>query len=370
MQTFAATFAKEYTRFPTMKHRQSPAQPHRRFNPLTGDWVLVSPHRTSRPWSGQQESVETSIRPAHDPNCYLCPGNIRAGGKQNPDYQKTFVFTNDFAALLPEAQPGTDDSTKDPLLRREVETGICRVICYSPRHDLSMAQMNLSEGTAIVKTWINEFLELSSRPDIAHVQIFENRGLQMGCSNPHPHGQIWATSSVPDLVAQETQQQRQYQAEHKRCLLCDYVKREEQETERLLFSNDSFTALVPFWAIWPYEVLILPRFHAGDIGNLNETRQRELAEIMIRLSIRYDNLFKTPFPLSMGIHQAPCDGSDQSGFHFHLHFLPPLLRSATVRKHMVGFELLAMPQRDITPEAAAETLRSLRDTHYLQEIGQ
>lgn len=229
--------------------------------------------------------------------------------------------------------------------------------------------MSVDEGAEIVKAWMEEYRELSADPAISCVQIFENRGLQMGCSNPHPHGQIWATSSVPDIVAKEALQQRNFRQENKSCLLCSYLEREEREGERILFGNASFVALVPFWAVWPYEVMILPRAHARDIGSLDTTSQRELAEIMIRLSIRYDNLFKTPFPLSMGIHQAPCDGSDQSGFHFHLHFLPPLLRSATVRKHMVGFELLAMPQRDITPESAAQTLRNLSDTHYRHEAG-
>jgi len=315
--------------------------------------------------------VDGAVSPPHDPTCYLCPGNTRAGGKVNPAYQSTFVFNNDFAALLPgddpEAVPDSNTTPTDPLLRSEVETGICRVLCYSPRHDLSMARMSIAEGTAIVRAWMQEYSELSSKPEISCVQIFENRGLQMGCSNPHPHGQIWATSSVPDLIAKEAAQQRNFLAENKRCLLCSYLDREEQEGDRILFGNASFVALVPFWAVWPYEAMIVPRFHARDISDLDETRQEELAEIMIRLSIRYDNLFKTPFPLSMGIHQAPCEGSDHSGFHFHLHFLPPLLRSATIRKHMVGFELLAMPQRDITPESAAETLRGLSDTHYLQE---
>lgn len=310
--------------------------------------------------------MDRTANPPHDPDCYLCPGNSRAGGQVNPDYKSTFVFTNDFAALLPDAESDSASTSDDPLLRSEAETGICRVICYSPRHDLSMAQMSLDEGTALVEAWQNEYRDLSNNPAISCVQIFENRGLQMGCSNPHPHGQIWATSSVPDLVAREAARQREFLSENNSCLLCSYLEREEKERDRILFANASFVALVPFWAVWPYEVIILPRSHAKDISSLEETSRRELAEIMIRLSIRYDNLFQTPFPLSMGIHQAPCDGSDQSGFHFHLHFLPPLLRSATVRKHMVGFELLAMPQRDISPESAAATLRHLGDTHYLQ----
>ena len=349
-----------------MKHRQSPSQPHRRFNPLTGDWVLVSPHRTIRPWSGQQEEVDRTLRPAHDPACYLCPGNERAGGVRNPDYSSTFVFTNDFSALLTDTLNQADEGPIDPLLRSEPESGICRVICYSPRHDLSMARMTVDEGSEIVRTWMTEYEELSRRANISSVQIFENRGLQMGCSNPHPHGQIWATSSVPDLLARETLHQQNYFQEHGQCLLCSYIEREEEQGERILFTTPSFVALVPYWAVWPYEVMIMPRFHAPDIIALDDGCQRELANIMIRLSIRYDNLFSTPFPLSMGIHQAPCDGGKYHGFHFHLHFLPPLLRSATIRKHMVGFELLAMPQRDITPEFAAQTLRGLSDIHYLE----
>lgn len=342
-------------------------RPHRRLNRLTGEWVLVSPHRAKRPWSGLNEDPERGEAIPYDPECYLCPGNLRAGGEHNPDYASTFVFTNDFAALLP---AGSSNSRRiaddDELLLAEPESGICRVICYSARHDLTVARMSKEMVLAIVETWRKEYAELGSRTDINHVQIFENRGLIMGCSNPHPHGQIWANHTVPTLPGAEDRQQAAYMQKKSACLLCSYLTRELAEGERILFSNNSFVALVPYWAVWPFETMVLPRRHGSSILDLSVAEQHDLAEIMIRLGICYDNLFLSSFPYSMGLHQQPTDGNDHPHWHWHMHYLPPLLRSQTVRKHMVGYELLAMPQRDITPEAAAQRLRGLPQTHYLE----
>lgn len=347
-----------------MKNVEFLQRPHRRLNRLTGEWVLVSPHRSKRPWSGLNEEPEQGTAPCYDPDCYLCPGNVRAEGAKNPQYTSTFVFTNDFAALLPDGSgPG---SGQDDLLLAEPESGLCRVICYSPRHDLTVARMPQQMVLPIVTTWQKEFAELGARDDINHVQIFENRGLIMGCSNPHPHGQIWANQTVPTIPAAEDRQQLEFLKDKGKCLLCSYLERELSEGERILFANGSFVALVPYWAVWPFETMILPRRHSSSIITLTSEEKSDLAEIMIRLGICYDNLFLSSFPYSMGLHQQPTDGEDHLHWHWHMHYLPPLLRSQTVRKHMVGYELLAMPQRDITPEAAAERLRALPQLHYLE----
>jgi len=342
--------------------------PHRRLNPLTGEWVLVSPHRTLRPWDGQVEEAASAPLARYDESCYLCPTNARAGGKANPDYASTYVFTNDFAALIRDGDSHYPHDA-DELFVSEPESGTCRVICYSPRHDLTIPRMKPENVRAIVSTWIDEYNTLGGEPDIGYVQIFENRGLIMGCSNPHPHGQIWAGSTVPNIPARETELQRQYLDKHGTCLLCSYLEKELRMQERVLFTNDSFVALVPYWALWPFETMIIPKRHAGSISAMTDKEQADLAAIMIELGICYDNLFLTSFPYSMGIHQQPTDGRAYPAVHYHFHYLPPLLRSQSVKKHMVGYELLATPQRDLTPEAAAKRLRTLPKTHYLDAAG-
>lgn len=340
-------------------------QPHRRLNQLTGEWVMVSPHRTKRPWQGQQEEADRSTLPEFDPGCYLCPGNERAGGAVNPDYDGTFVFTNDFAALLPD---NPDDTPYDDgLLVAEPEPGICRVICYSPRHDLNMARMGVARVEKVVDVWREEYAGLGARDDIGYVQIFENRGSIMGCSNPHPHGQIWATGSVPMYPRMEDERQKVHLDEQGECLLCRYLKRELSGGERVVFENDSFAVVVPFWAVWPFETLLLPKEHMGSIRKVGYKERADLADALVRLGTRYDNLFQTSFPYSMGIHQQPTDGCEHPHWHWHMHFYPPLLRSRSVKKFMVGFEMMAMPQRDLTAEAAAARLRELSETHYLEE---
>ena len=337
--------------------------PHRRFNPLTGEWLLVSPHRAKRPWKGQIEKAPREARPAYDPECYLCPGNLRAqGGQRNPAYTSTFVFDNDFAALLPDAPEGTFQ--RDGLLQARAERGICRVICFSPRHDLSLAEMPAEAIRPVVELWTAQYQELAARPEIGYVQIFENKGAAMGCSNPHPHGQIWATEHLPEEPAKEQRCQQAYLHDHGRCLLCDYLALELREGERLVCANEHFVALVPFWAVWPFETLVLPRRHQHTLPALSAEERDALADILRRVTARYDNLFETAFPYSMGWHQAPTDGAAHECWHLHAHFYPPLLRSATVKKFMVGFEMLGNPQRDITAETAAERLRGLPEIHY------
>jgi len=329
--------------------------PHRRYNPLLGEWILVSPHRTQRPWQGQTEDVPADIRPPHDPACYLCPGNTRANGETNPDYKSTYVFTNDFASLIPDIPDGRVN--KSDLLVAESENGVCRVICFSPRHDLSLGGMSVKEIMPVIDVWAEETMEIGSRSDIGYVQVFENKGAMMGCSNPHPHGQIWATQHIPNMPAIEAIHQSEYMGAKGRCLLCDYLKIEQNEAERMVIENEQFAVVVPYWAIWPFETLLLSKRHLGSIFDLQSEERIGLAEILGRISRIYDRLFGVSFPYSMGWHQTPSDGAEHPSWHLHAHFFPPLLRSATVRKFMVGFEMLAMPQRDITPESAAERLR-------------
>jgi UDPglucose--hexose-1-phosphate uridylyltransferase len=349
--------------------------PHRRYNPLTGEWVLVSPHRTKRPWRGQVEKPPQETRPPYDPGCYLCPGNARAGGVRNPQYQSTFVFTNDFAALLPDT-PGVK-ATPHRLLRAESEQGTCRVICFSPRHDLTLPEMAIEDIRQVIDVWAEQTTELGER--YRWVQVFENKGEIMGCSNPHPHGQIWAGDALPNDPAKEEHQQCAYFEAHGAPLLVEYADLETVKQERVVVENEDWLAVVPYWAIWPFETLLLPRRHVLRLPDLNDAERDALAQILKRLLTKYDNLFETSFPYSMGWHGAPTGPSagfakhprgagDTEGDHphwqLHAHFYPPLLRSATVKKFMVGYEMLAEAQRDLTAEQAAERLRALSEIHY------
>lgn len=327
--------------------------PHRRLNALTGEWVLVSPHRMRRPWQGQTERVVPADRPAYDPQCYLCPGNERAEGHANPEYGNTYAFTNDFPALLPEGEgiPSTDG-----LLRSETVRGTSRVLCFSPRHDLTLAEMTPQEIGNVIELWVEETRALGQH--YRWVQVFENKGEVMGCSNPHPHGQVWALDALPTEPAQEEVQQRAYFERNGRLLLLDYLQQEEREGARVVESNAHWLAVVPFWATWPFELLVLPRAAVRRLPDLDTPQRAALAEILKAVLVRFDNLFETSFPYSMGWHGAPNGMGDTSHWQLHAHFYPPLLRSATVKKFMVGYEMLGEPQRDLTPELAAEMLRN------------
>jgi UDPglucose--hexose-1-phosphate uridylyltransferase len=346
-----------------MKASDLASQPHRRFNPLTREWVLVSPHRAQRPWQGQVESLSPEVVVGYDPGCYLCPGNVRAGGGSNPAYTGTFVFDNDFAALKPDTK-AVEVQEKGLLVARS-ETGRCRVVCFSPRHDLTMARMSVGELRRVVDTWTQEFSALASDPKIQSVQIFENRGAVMGCSNPHPHGQIWANQSLPNELTKELAAFSEYRQSHGATLLRDYVELELDKQERLVCANEHFVLLVPFWAVWPFETLLVSRRCVSALDQLMDQERTALADMLRQTTVRYDNLFRTSFPYTMGFHQRPTDGEDHSEFHLHAHFYPPLLRSAAIKKFMVGYEMLAMPQRDITPETAAQWLRESPAQHYL-----
>lgn len=336
--------------------------PHRRLNALTNEWVLVSPHRATRPWQGEVATLQTTAEPAYDPTCYLCPGNTRARGIRNPAYSDTFVFENDFAALKLDTPRERLDVDSKGLLVAQGEPGICRVICFSPRHDLTLATMAVDAIELVVRTWMEQFRELGEMPDINHVQIFENRGAMMGASNPHPHCQIWATASIPDAPSKELESQRFYFSASDRCLLCDYIELERRLRVRVVAENARFVALVPFWAVWPFEILLCSRKHIGSMNDFATDDAPQLSAILKQITSTYDKVFGVPFPYSMGFHQSPSDGADHPECHFHAHFYPPLLRSATIRKFMVGFEMLGTPQRDITPESAAQRLRELADT--------
>jgi UDPglucose--hexose-1-phosphate uridylyltransferase len=337
--------------------------PHRRWNPLRQSWVMVSPHRTQRPWQGEvaQKAAPTAI--TYDPECYLCPGNKRAGGAVNPRYDSIFTFANDYAALLPEP-PRQPDAPASSLLVAEPARGLCRVLCFHPDHSLTLARMTQPEIRRVVDAWTLEYEDLGAIEWIKYVQIFENRGAMMGASNPHPHGQIWSTGFVPDEPAAETQAQREYLEKNGRCLLCDYVADELRVGERLVTENEHFAVLVPWWAVWPFEVLLVSKRHLGAMPELTSDERDALADALKHLTTRYDNLFETSFPYTMGFHQSPTNNAEHNEWHLHAHFYPPLLRSATVRKFMVGFEMLGMPQRDITPESAAERLRACSETHF------
>ncbi len=336
--------------------------PHRRYNPLIGQWVLVSPHRNKRPWQGRQEKTASEQRPQYDPTCYLCPGNTRANGEKNPEYSHTYVFTNDFAALIPDTPEAT---SRSQLLKTGSVQGTSRVMCFSPRHDLTLPEMTTEELRVVISTWSEQTIELGQR--YRWVQVFENKGELMGCSNPHPHGQIWAENILPNEINHEDSHQRLYLQEHSSPLLIDYAQLEAGEGERIVVENDDWLAVVPYWAVWPFETLLLPRRHVLRLPDLTDPERDSLADILKRLLTRYDNLFETSFPYSMGWHGAPFDEGDLSHWQLHAHFYPPLLRSATVRKFMVGYEMMAEAQRDITAEQAAERLRSLSDIHYKQQ---
>ena len=330
---------------------------HRRRNPLTGEWIMVSPHRTQRPWQGQIEAVAPSDIPEYDPQCYMCPGNSRARGDVNPRYDGVFVFDNDYPALTPNPAPGQLD--EGGLLVAAPERGRCRVLCFSPKHHLTLPDLSVEEICAVVGAWAQETAELGAAPATSCVQIFENRGALMGASNPHPHCQIWATESLPNEPAKELFHQREYARAHSgACLLCSYLALELARNERVVLETSHFAVLVPFWAIWPFETLVLPKRHSASLPGLSAPERASLAETMQKLTRAYNAVFGVSFPYSMGFHQQPAKESVPE-WHLHAHYYPPLLRSATVRKFMVGFELLGMPQRDITPESAAGRLREL-----------
>lgn len=340
--------------------------PHRRLNPLTGEWVLVSPHRMERPWQGQVEKIPHINLPVYDPLCYLCPGNKRAGSAKNPSYTSTFVFTNDFPAILPDTPPA--EYSTHPLLNAHSVTGTSRVVCFSPRHDLTLSKMKISEIRQVVDIWSDQLIELGQ--SYRWVQVFENKGAVMGCSNPHPHGQIWASDQLPNEAAKEDKQQKIYYEEHGRTLLVDYAEVEKELEERIVLSNDHWMAVVPFWAVWPYETLLIPHRQISHLSDLTGDQQDALVKILKLLLIKYDNLFATSFPYSMGWHGAPFNDDKNDHWQLHAHFYPPLLRSATVKKFLVGYEMLAEAQRDLTAEQAAYKLRDLGDIHYSEFIRQ
>ncbi len=361
-------------------------QPHRRYNPLLEQWVLVSPHRTKRPWQGQSEDADYTQRPEYDPQCYLCPENPRANGETNPAYDSTYVFENDFAALVKQDEqtsdllgPGLSQSQPDSglfrakpdpgLLQAQPVYGECRVICFSPRHDLTLPEMPVEQIAAVVSLWSDQYSELARQ--YRWVQIFENKGAAMGCSNPHPHGQIWASQHLPSEPARVDASQQTYLASHGSVLLLDYLQAELENGERIVDSNPHWVALVPYWAMWPFEMLLMPRRHIRHMGELRDEEKQSLADILKRFLTRYDNLFETSFPYSMGWHQAPgvvSETEDMGHWQLHAHLYPPLLRSATVRKFMVGYEMMAEPQRDITPEQAAEGLRQVSATRHYRQL--
>ncbi|RZJ73343.1 UDP-glucose--hexose-1-phosphate uridylyltransferase [Flavobacterium sp.] len=337
--------------------------PHRRYNPLIKEWVLVSPHRATRPWQGQTEAVNEEKRPEFDETCYLCPSNVRANGEQNPKYESTYVFDNDFAALKQE-ELEFEQNPDDIFFKAQPERGISRVVCFSPRHDLTLPEMDLETIENVVKTWQFQYEDLGKIDFINHVQIFENKGAIMGCSNPHPHGQIWAQSSLPTLVQKTQDSLSAYFQKHQKTLLEDYLKQELAKNERIVIENEHFVALVPFWAIWPFETMILSKRPISKITDFTTAEVSDFAKTLKELTAKYDNVFQTSFPYSSGIHQAPTDAKDHPEWHFHMHFYPPLLRSATVKKFMVGYEMMGESQRDISPEKSAQLLRELPSIHY------
>ncbi|MDQ6813398.1 MAG: UDP-glucose--hexose-1-phosphate uridylyltransferase [Bacteroidota bacterium] len=336
--------------------------PHTRLNILTGDWVLVSPHRAKRPWQGKVETIPADNRPSYDPKCYLCPGNTRADGGVNPQYDYYFVFTNDYSALLENTPDGAYNV--GGLLSARSEKGICKVITFSPDHSLTLPRLSVEAIEKVVEVWTDEFRNIALNPQIKYIQIFENKGEMMGCSNPHPHGQIWASSSLPLEIVKETNQQTKYFGEHGKSLLSAYLQLELEQKERIVLENEHFVALIPFWAVWPYETMIISKRHVQNILLFTPEEKHAYAKILKQLTAKYDNLFEISFPYSAGMHQASVNDGEHPEWHWHMHFYPPLLRSATVKKFMVGYEMLANPQRDVTAEWAAEKLRDLSDVHY------
>jgi UDPglucose--hexose-1-phosphate uridylyltransferase len=337
---------------------------HTRYNILTGEWVLVSPHRTKRPWQGKVEAMSDSNRPAYEPECYLCPGNKRADGSLNPVYDAPFVFTNDFSALLPDTPTGSVNLKG--LIKAESTKGRCRVISFSPDHSLTLPQLSEQQIQKVVDLWCDEFNNIATDPSIRYIQIFENKGDIMGCSNPHPHGQIWSQNTIPVEIHKETLSQQYFYQEQGQSLLQAYLNLELELKERIVVENDDFVALVPFWAIWPYETMIISKRHVPYIIDLTKDERKSFSDVIKRVTTKYDNLFDISFPYSAGIHQAPVNDGNHPEWHLHMHFYPPLLRSATVKKFMVGYEMMANAQRDITPEYAAERLRELSEVHYKQ----
>ena len=335
-------------------------RPHRRKNILTGEWVLVSPHRTKRPWQGKEEKPQNKEVRIYDPNCYLCPGNIRASGTINPKYKETLSFKNDFGAIF----SSPFKTYKDELLEAEVETGICKVICYSPDHSLTLPLMEEIQIQKVIDLWQKEYQELGNMEEINHVQIFENKGEIMGCSNPHPHGQIWAQRSIPQEVKKKHRSQKKYWKKNNFSLLGNYINLEIKKNERIIVENESFVALIPYWAVWPFESMIIPKKHHQSILTLSDSEKKDFGSIIKKLTIKYDNLFGVSFPYSAGIHQSPTNDKLNEFWHFHMSFYPPLLRSAKVKKFMVGYEMFATPQRDISAEKAAERLKSCSEIHY------
>ncbi|WP_312902383.1 UDP-glucose--hexose-1-phosphate uridylyltransferase [Chryseobacterium taichungense] len=340
----------------------SKQHPHRRYNPLLDEWILVSPQRAKRPWQGQTEKPVEEKLPQYDPECYLCSGNVRVNGQRNPDYKGVYVFINDFGSLLNEKVEFSEDHSD--FFSLKPERGINRVICFSENHSLTLPEMEVEDIRNVVDTWQQQYEELGSEDFINHVQIFENKGQVMGCSNPHPHGQIWAQSSIPSAVVRTQENLKFYFEKTGRSLLEDYLKKELEARERIILENESFVALVPFWAVWPYETMIISKRKIGNLLQFSEEEKILFAEIIKDLTTKYDNLFEISFPYSAGIHQSPTDGLEHPEWHFHMHFYPPLLRSAEVKKFMVGYEMLAEAQRDITPEQSAEILKNLSTIHY------
>ncbi len=333
----------------------STTRPHRRYNPLRRQWVLVSPQRTARPWQGQTTKPVIAEHIAYDPACYLCPGNPRAGGAVTPKYTGVYAFDNDYPALLP-ADGAQAPPQLGSLLISEPENGRCRVVCFDPDHSLTLSQMPVASIERVVEAWKSETAEIGGDASINYVQVFENRGAMMGSSNPHPHCQIWATGHVPDEPAAEGAAQLDYFNAHGRTLLSDYLA-QETAGERMVCENENFAAVVPYWAVWPFETLLIPKRQVGSFVDLDAAQVAGLADLLKQVTTGYDALFNVSFPYTMGFHQRPTDGEAHPEWTFHVHFFPPLLRSAEIRKFMVGFEMLGMPQRDITPEKAAEMLR-------------